>query len=236
MEQCKCQTCESSSSTSSERITFFSTALSTYGHPINGYKSVEKCTFVLWVCQCDHRLRLWNISKLKEQLEWPSAKQPLTLHSLLALLFCTSYIQFGSGALAGLTFGVTEESCVCCDAVNNLNPRVSKKLHFLTCSVFLVSDSDPLNINNVHDSTSSIQHVTVAILCPPELLVASVKISSLLFTAFWLIFSKRSSNSAKKYISSPPVILSPLIPPLTHTPSYPILKLMHINNSGIIFF
>lgn len=57
----------------------------------------------------------------------------------------------------------------------------------------------PEHINNIHDSTSSIQHVTVVLLCPPELLVALVKISSLLFTAFWLIFSKGLNNSGKTY-------------------------------------
>ena len=39
-------------------------------------------------------------------------------------------------------------------------------------------------MNNIHDSTASIQHVTVVLVCPPELLVALVKISSLLLQLF----------------------------------------------------
>ncbi len=39
-------------------------------------------------------------------------------------------------------------------------------------------------MNNIHDSTASIQRVTVVLLCPPELLVALVKISSLLLQLF----------------------------------------------------
>lgn len=35
-------------------------------------------------CQCNHRLRLCNISNLGEQLELPSAKQLYTLDSLRA--------------------------------------------------------------------------------------------------------------------------------------------------------
>lgn len=39
-------------------------------------------------------------------------------------------------------------------------------------------------MNNIHDSTASIQRVTVVLLCPPELFVALVKISSLLLRLF----------------------------------------------------
>lgn len=39
-------------------------------------------------------------------------------------------------------------------------------------------------MNNIHDSTASIQPVTVVLLWPPELLVALVKISSLLLQVF----------------------------------------------------
>ena len=42
----------------------------------------------------------------------------------------------------------------------------------------------PEQMNNIHGSKASIQRVTVVLLCPPELLVASVKISSLLLQLF----------------------------------------------------
>lgn len=54
--------------------------------------------------------------------------------------------------------------------------------------LFLASLPEPRTtaeqMNNIHDSTASIQRVTVVLLCPPELLVALVKISSLLLQLF----------------------------------------------------
>ncbi len=81
-------------------------------------------------------------------------------------------------------------------------------------------------MNNIHDSTASLQCVTVFLLCPPELLVALVKISSLLLQLFGSSSPRVPIILEGISISHPPTTFSPPLPPL-NVLSYLAFKLLH---------
>lgn len=173
-------------------------------HAVNGSKPMKNCVLGLHL-QRDHCLRLCNISKLRKQLELPSAKQPFILRSLLALsplLFCLS-IQFSSAAFTGLTFDVLPKQATVVKTMlimktshmfslfsvfhSTIRTHILSHPSSLTLSLACLPGLKTIpteQMNNIHDSTASIQRVTVVLLCPPELLVALVKISSLLLQLF----------------------------------------------------
>lgn len=163
-------------------------------HTVNGSKAMEK--------ECDRpTLAVWSLLEalqhLKAQLELATAKQPFIVHSQPALspLWFGLSIQFSSAAFTGLTFDVLPKQAT----MVKIMLIIKKHTHVLSLSLFyshslLLSPSlsrlpglkkiPTEQMNNIHDSTASIQRVTVVLLCPPELLVALVKISSLLLQPF----------------------------------------------------
>lgn len=144
----------------------------------------------------------WGSAMLREQQALPSAEQPFVLHSLLSHLWFFLSIHFSSMAFTRLTFDMLPKQAAMLETM-----LIVKIYMFSISSVFHSSihthkfshpSSLPLSLaclpvlktipteqmNNIHDGTASIQCATVVILCPPELLVASVKISSWLLQLF----------------------------------------------------